>query len=150
MTNYSNYFNSKTTNLEIYVRVGMDTAEDKGWNYSEFYEHSRKRYINEQTGETEYAESYDQARERLRNNASVMVILKSKKENPEAKTYIITWHNGNQECGDTEDAGDVEETIKDVIFWLENDLVEKVIDLSFEAENNIYQPAFAQFDTQRT
>lgn len=145
--NFSHYFNPATTDLELYVTVSMATAEDSGWDYTEFYELSRKQNLND-FGETEYHETYDEARDRLRTEASVRVILRGNKNNPEAKTYIVTYNGPNEECGDTEDAGDVEKTITDVIYWLEKTLTEKVKDLSFENEGDTYSPAFAQFKTQ--
>ena len=43
MKNLANYFNPNVTDLEIFVTVGMGTAEDTGWEFSDLYEASRER-----------------------------------------------------------------------------------------------------------
>lgn len=143
MANYSNYFNPKVTDLEIFVTVGMDTAEDTGWEFSDLYEASRER-----DGEGNVIESYEDARQRVRADGSICVLISGEKENPSVMYHIITTWKGNREPGDTQDTGDAKQSIEDVISWLEDGLEEKVNDHSFESAGNTYQPAFAQFETQ--
>ena len=145
MKNLANYFNPNVTDLEIFVTVGMGTAEDTGWEFSDLYEASRER-----DEEGDVVESYDDARQRLRADASICVKIEGDKESPRVSYVVITTWKGNREAGDTQDTGDDEQSIKDCIEWLESNVTESVRDYSFETAGNTYRPAFAQFETLKT
>lgn len=139
---FSKYFNSQVTNLDLFITVGVDTAEGSGWDFSDMFESARRRNEDDETIET-----YDKARNRIRKNWSIEVKIYGEKATPSVLYCIKSWHNGNVECGGLMDTGDDEKTIQDVIAWLENGQEEQVRDLSYD-DKDTHQPAFAQFNTQ--
>lgn len=137
--NFSKYFNPEVTDLDLVVKVGLDTANDTGWEFQDEFENSR----NHEIGET-----YDQAKERVRKEWTVVVTIKGEKANPTVLYYLQSYWKGNIESGDSQDTGDAEETIKNVIQWLTDGVQEEVYDRSWEDKGNTYQPAFAGLATQ--
>ena len=135
MKNFSHYFNPDVTNIDIHIKVSLGTAEDTGWEFSDLYEN-----IEMATGEP-----FNIARERVREEWSITVSIVGEKNNPDV-TYYIT--STNNETGDRQQTGDNEQSIKDVISWIESNVTESIVDHSWEESGNTYQPAFFQFETQ--
>ncbi len=135
----SNPFNPAVETLDISVTVGIDTADKTGWEFSDLYEASRRR----DNANGDVTESYEDAAARIKTEWSMTVVIKGDPKSPKLSWYLDSTNN---ECGDSEETGDDEQTIKDVIQWLTDGVTEKIRDHSYDA-NNCYQPAFAQFAT---